>query len=403
MGTDSTIPEPISITINDTLYEVAVINCNRQLPTVSRILPWFTPEEQELIRPFVSYTGEARYSIQKVGPRIPYQRWADVIAQYLSVLDRNKLGAKAEAPQIQVAYLAIGDAVWELSNARVIPPTTAQEEARQASLAEHRRQCAELLRSAEEQKRALEIEGETERKRLIEAGRSNAREVTAAAETSRREAQRLLNEARSVVPKTPPAWMAESGYPIRYRPSGDEEGWAIQIQMKVQLRAFDVNYGDNGVTREFSWGARTAPTPRLKTVLIWVPIGPEGSYNISSLFLDPTSQTLPHMSHTCACMGPGDAPPKIQNLDQLLRLRESVRRTMERVQLDSLRCDPSEWRMAFKSAIPAELYACLRGEYQDKIQRLVRQTLSANPSAAPTISVAQEESQFVFSTRTDEL
>lgn len=132
------------------------------------------------------------------------------------------------------------------------------------------------------------------------------------------------------------------------------------MDANLTITGFDYDWtsfrGDVSREKQYTWGALPG---HYYQVDFWVPIDLAGRVSISSIKVV-GRQYLPHVDGSASCMAPGDAPAEVKNFNDWLRLRESVCRTMSRVNLASLRVSVVDWLEFLKPSIPTDLYEALK-------------------------------------------
>lgn len=322
--------EAVKVTIKKNEEEgTVVVECSHEIPSVETIAFQMPPVKQRLVNRY-SYRSLSQ-SISRLEGRITYQEWSDAIAKAILHKQLNDVGATTEMRNLgQGAYMTLGNALYKLSPVELIQPSKAVMAIR---------------------KRTLEA-AKIEAKALVDNAQVSANALIVSANKLKLEAKRELDLAKNAT-KKPPEWAVDSGMVVRY--DIYNYSWQVRFTIKLSITHFDINVGSKQVT----WDA----VPQLmKAIKLWVPIMPDGGYNITSVKVDADSPEIPHIDHVSACMSPGDAPKKIANKHDLTALRYSIERCMQRVQLDSLKTSSEKWIEIFKDALPVELYESMKSK-----------------------------------------
>lgn len=268
---------------------------------------------------------------------IPFQVWADALAEWLIVKEANATGARSEVRAVvQGAYLAMGTTLFKLSPVDMIPQNKALAAAK-----------ARALSRAKVAGSALMAEARTNVRGMLQAGLERKKKLE-------REVEGLERKLVGVLPR----WVQDAGIPTRFRMGS----WELQISFTHKLGSiwagWEVGAGRSRLERhelEF-------PVTGVRSIqkLAWMPISPEGSYSLSNLVLDKICQEMAHMSHSGSCMSLGDAPEKLASVEDCTKLGASLERAMSQMNLQSLLGGMSEVVSQYEDGLPPDLYIALR-------------------------------------------
>lgn len=139
-----------------------------------------------------------------------------------------------------------------------------------------------------------------------------------------------------------PQWMLDAGLPIKW--NSYKQKWCIQF--KVRSYITEVLYDDVWV--HHPQGSKPF------TVRLWVPLDKDGAYQVSGIHLDDGS--LPHITQAMACLGLGDAPPKLTSTKECQMLMGSLVRGLKQINLSSLLSrEKMRWLKEVRDAVPSEV------------------------------------------------
>lgn len=293
-----------------------IINC---LPSSLRIL---IPKRYRIAR-YQDITA----CMGMAGAAIPNKVWANAIAQAIILTEADKDGAPVEMTTAsQGGYLAMGNTLYQLQPVGIV-------KANQALVA-MRKQARERIDGWEHAyKRATEAMAES----ILQQAR--------AAEHKFNEEKRGMEEKLRQVP--PQQFLNR---PLRYR-----SGWQVGLWLSVVIKAFEYNAGSSDEVRwEVSEEQLDNAMP--VNVLVWVPVGKDGHYNVTSIKTDEIfTYCLPHITADHACVSPGDAPRKLENDAQLRQLEQGLERAFSVVNLGSMYNEISRWNKFLAAFVPPEL------------------------------------------------
>ena len=348
-----------------------VIECNHELPAIKNVVAQLTRAQINNTR---CYTGGHGYRytlrdvVYKTRDLVTYRDWADAIGAAIMVNLSNAEGAVYESKALQEgAYLAMGNQVYRLSPVAMARQTKALS----------------AVQERAKQKTKVQIE------QLMEEAKMVSDALIHSAKVKQEEAEKALLSAHAGSPV--PAWIKDRGVVCKY--SSYHDRWCAQFKINMVIEGFDIPIyvQDLEKTVTYSWDAASELSV---PVTMWVPLLDDGSYQITSVHVDANSPRLPHVDNRGGCMAPGDAPKKIQCLENLQQLASSVKRCMSRVQFDSLYVDAREWMQTFKECMPTDLHDAVSRHVP--VSTLALKLYNERGAAAPTETETGDEGSTIW-------
>jgi hypothetical protein len=285
---------------------------------------------------------------------IPYQKWADAIAEAINIRERNSAAGAVSAVVVGdgIGHLALNGVLYKLSPANIVAPGKTLEAAT----------------------RSIREKAKVDAALVIQNAKANEAAILANAQQVRTTAQQELERVRRQNANVPPSWMLETGRPIRW--SNVDRRWSIQFNLNIFIKGMDYEFGDNRgqvYRRSFESPRHDSyATNPLKTA-VWLSLSGEGTYTFGSLAIDPYCIQLPHISIERACQGVEGLPPRITSSTELTLLARRVEHANSRIQLNSLLTPPKFWLSHIKHQITQEMYDILNGDYYTNMHAMDRQ------------------------------
>jgi len=332
---------------------VLQVECSRPIPNLTAVAAHLSKTQQREVKKSIDWGRTVREAITKHVASVPFQDWANAIGEAIIQADANANGGSFEANTLrEPAYLALGDTLFRLSPVELIKTNKA------------------LVAT---KKRANEKANVAIKKKLAE-GQLAADTLVETAARIKQEAEETLRRTSRQQPA--PAWAVDSRIPCKF----DGYRWCVECVFYLKIEYFDVNFYDSiGTPRKFRWQAIPKNSVPIR---LWVPINQDGSYALTSIYVDHLSSEIPHISFSAACLSLGDAPAAIKSIGNLHGLRDSIERCMRGVQLDSLRTPIRDWLPTFKDSVPPELYKAIKGGDWSPACTLAKATYEADQTPA---------------------
>ena len=277
---------------------------------------------------------------------------------YIKQSSMPDVGECATRGPLSHAYIALDDTLYRLNPVALVGTNKALATMRKASKAKIDAQIKERLEEAQSQAN-----------KIISNANVNSHSILAAAQKKMDEANKKLADAVSI----PPDWLSASGYPImRY---GSPSDWRVVMAIDMTITEFVYNCRDPKDANSFlsrTWKAKTA---RPLTFYCVAQIGK--AFSVSSIF------TLfhfnhPHITRSQSCMQPADAPPTLNSTADINHLVSAIKRTLTKIDLNSMLVNPSSWHPEIWRFVPDDL-AKLLNDPEDFSNALYKATVEAAP------------------------
>lgn len=275
------------------------------------------------------------------GTTITTQEWATAIAAVIA--KRMNLPREAEAPVTSLfldgSYLAMGDMLMKLVPVQAIQPKN--------PLPALRRKILDKAKADAEA--------------IIETGNKTLRAVEEKITAKRRELERMNRDN-----PVPPAWVNDYQIPVRFRP--DDRKWCIGLNLAFPILGFDyLRLNRDGSKTLFKWpvlstDAHRSNRPPLQVKrMMWMPVSPNGEFNVTAGFADGGGYQLPHVSWSSSCQTPGQLPRRLSSMDDYHNLVAGLNTCFQRVALYSLLVgNPDAWGPDVCAYMTTEMYSFVR-------------------------------------------
>jgi hypothetical protein len=110
-------------------------------------------------------------------------------------------------------------------------------------------------------------------------------------------------------------------------------------------------------------------------ILIWLPVARDGTFNITSAYVDASCAHIPHVNTANACMTPSSMPPRLSSVVEYHAMWSAIQSTLSEVVLNSLLVNIQNWCSGFKAFCPAPLAAILMtADYKERLRQFVVDT-----------------------------
>lgn len=302
------------------------ITTTHPLGTTAAIITHLPPPLQPRVRNFVHESFE--YAMASTYGTVSSLDWQNAAAAELvtRLSAPNDTHDATETALATNAFLALGDAIYKLQPIAVSPSNR-------------------ILHSL---RAKLRTEMTTERDRILAAATDNASRTLSTAALRLQEANDRLAEANRLA--VPPTWCLRNRIAVYRR----DEAWRIGINFNFLITHFE-HHSKNPARNTLTIKRWPAILQRPIPILCWTPIHQDGSYSFSSIHLAASAPSLPHMTHSDACMGPATAPSTLNSMNDYNQLVDALARTMSVTVINSLLTPLSHWPSSILAFMPAPL------------------------------------------------
>jgi hypothetical protein len=266
--------------------------------------------------------------IRAVRMSVPIQAWSDAIAAAIALKCTDTEPDEAETVidkrMGEPGYLAMAGVVYKLTPSSVARPN---------ALSVVRRNILERAKK--------------EADRVTDQANKSAAEIMAKATASRAAADKVIAEAKRILPE----WLLTCGYPVRTVSNQAQIGMLCYFAPKIwEYKYVDMKKGADGTSIAVTKIRRWPSVPGVPAVpaLIWAPVDlPACTFAPTAMRVDNIISgggSLPHISTGGTCLGFGGVVPKaLAKVDDIRKMHQSLQSALNGVNFGSLLKDSHNW------------------------------------------------------------